>query len=214
MKQRQRGIPFPPGGIITAVYIGFIALPLVALFVRAISSYSIWDSLTNDVTLTALRLSLVTSAISMIIVVAAGIPIARYLARRTGAASRLIDVFIDIPLVLPPIVAGLAMLMAFGRSGILGGRVGVRGHRAAVHDCCGDRCAGLCLGAVLCASGKAGIPGGAGRTGRDLADAWRFAVADVLAHYSAARVAVDSRRPCFELGTGDIRIRRNDHVRR
>ena len=121
MKQRQRSIPLPPGGIITAVYIGFIALPLVALFIRAISSYSIWDSLTNDVTLTALRLSLVTSAISMIIVVAAGIPIARYLARRTGAASRLIDVFIDIPLVLPPIVAGLAMLMAFGRSGILGG---------------------------------------------------------------------------------------------
>ncbi len=129
MNRRAFPVGLPPGGIITLVYIAFIALPLIALFIRAVSSYSLWDSLTSDITLTALRLSLVTSLISMIIVVGAGVPIARYLSRRTGPISRVIDVLIDVPLVLPPVVAGLAMLMAFGRMGILGDALDAAGIR-------------------------------------------------------------------------------------
>ncbi len=129
MRQRPFHLPLPPGGLITLLYIGFIALPLTALFVRAISGYSLWDSVTSPITLTALRLSLITSTISMIIVVGTGIPIARYLSRRTVPFGRAIDVLIDIPLVLPPVVAGLAMLMAFGRTGILGGALDAVGIR-------------------------------------------------------------------------------------
>ena len=118
-----------PGGALTLIYVAFIALPLAALVIRAVSSASLWDSLTGDITLAALRLSLLTSLISMIIVVGAGIPIARYLSRRSGPAARVTDVLIDVPLVLPPVVAGLAMLMAFGRMGILGGPLDAAGIR-------------------------------------------------------------------------------------
>ena len=129
MNDRLPRIALPPGRIITLIYVSFIALPLFALLIRAVSSYNLWDSVTAPVTVTALRLSLLTSAVSMAIVVAAGIPIARHLARRTGASARIIDVLIDVPLVLPPVVAGLAMLMAFGRSGILGGALDAAGIR-------------------------------------------------------------------------------------
>ena len=129
MKHPSAPVPLPPGGIITLVYVAFIALPLVALFIRAVSSHNLWDSLTSDITLTALRLSLITSLISMIIVVAAGIPIARYLSRRSGPFARITDVLVDVPLVLPPVVAGLAMLMAFGRMGILGDALDAAGIR-------------------------------------------------------------------------------------
>ena len=121
MMGRRFAAGLPVGGVLTLVYVGFIALPLAALFMRAVSSDNLWDSLTSDITLSALRLSLITSLISMVIVVGTGIPIARWLSRQTGPRARLLDVLIDVPLVLPPVVAGLAMLMAFGRMGILGG---------------------------------------------------------------------------------------------
>ena len=116
----SRRLWLPAGGVMTGVYIVFIGLPLAALIIRAFSG-GLSSSLTSEIAATALRLSLATSAVSMVIIVAIGTPIAYYLARRGGAGGRIADVVIDLPLVLPPVVAGLAMLMAFGRQSYLGG---------------------------------------------------------------------------------------------
>lgn len=99
----------------------FIGLPIAALVFRAATAEGFWGSLTSPIALQALRLSLVTSFVSMVLILALGTPIAYLLARRGGRAFRAADILIDLPLVLPPVVAGVAMLMAFGRRGILGG---------------------------------------------------------------------------------------------
>ena len=108
------------GAVATALYLGFIGLPVVALLVRAAEQESFFSSLTSDVALTALRLSIVTSAVSMAIVIVVGTPFAHLVARSNSPVLKLIDSLVELPIVLPPVVAGVAMLMAFGRQGVLG----------------------------------------------------------------------------------------------
>jgi molybdate transport system permease protein len=111
----------PAGAAVTALYVAFIGLPLLALVIRAVMADGFPSSLTSPVAVRALRLSLITSAVSAIVIVALGTPVAYLLARRGSRALRAIDLLIDLPLVLPPVVVGVAMLMAFGRRGVLGG---------------------------------------------------------------------------------------------
>ena len=98
----------------------FIGLPVVALLVRAAQQESFLASLTSPLALQALRLSLFTSALSMTIVVLVGTPFAHRLARSNSLPWRVVDSLVELPIVLPPVVAGVAMLMAFGRQGLLG----------------------------------------------------------------------------------------------
>jgi molybdate transport system permease protein len=72
----------------------------------------------------ALRLSLATSFASVALVVAGGTPLAWWLARSEGRGARLVEVLALVPIVLPPSVAGVALLLAFGRHGPLGGWLG------------------------------------------------------------------------------------------
>ncbi|MBC8280000.1 MAG: ABC transporter permease subunit, partial [Chloroflexi bacterium] len=105
------------GGVL---YVLFIGLPVVALLVRAAQQSDFLDAVTSDTTLTALRLSLITSIISMAVVVVLGTPFAYLLARSNSLWARVVDSLVELPLVLPPVVAGVAMLMAFGRNGLIG----------------------------------------------------------------------------------------------
>ena len=73
--------------------------------------------------LDALWLSLVTTAISLVITVALGLPLAFVLARRRFRGKGSLEAIVDLPIVLPPSVAGLALLLVFGRRGLLGGAV-------------------------------------------------------------------------------------------
>ena len=104
----------------TFLYVGFIGLPVLALLVRAAQQESFLASLTSDLALSALRLSLVTSSITMAIILMVGTPFAYMLARGNSLFLKLIDSLVELPIVMPPVVAGVAMLMAFGRQGILG----------------------------------------------------------------------------------------------
>lgn len=70
--------------------------------------------------LMALRLSLVTSTLSMFITLVTGTPLAFVLARRKFFGKTMIELLIDLPIVLPPSVAGIALLIAFGRQGVFG----------------------------------------------------------------------------------------------
>ena len=114
------GLLAPAGMAATVIYVLFIGLPVVALLVRAGQQDGFLAGLSGDLVLQALRLTVVTSVISLAVVVVVGTPFALLLARRTSPALRVIDTFVELPIVLPPVVAGVAMLMAFGRNGLLG----------------------------------------------------------------------------------------------
>jgi molybdate transport system permease protein len=88
---------------------------------RSIFDGSLAHALTARVVLSALSLSLTTTAVSLVITVAFGLPLAFVLARRQFPGSGLVEAIVDLPLVLPPAVAGLALLLVLGRRGLLGG---------------------------------------------------------------------------------------------
>ncbi|MBI4329620.1 MAG: molybdate ABC transporter permease subunit [Chloroflexi bacterium] len=120
----MKPLPLTPWSLLgnapAILYLLFIGIPFVALFLRAIALGGLGESLSDPLVLRSLLLSLVTSLISMGIVVIGGTPLAYALARSRFLGHRLVDALVELPLVLPPVVAGLAMLMAFGRQSPLG----------------------------------------------------------------------------------------------
>jgi molybdate transport system permease protein len=99
----------------------FLLLPLAALLLRALQTDGL-DALGRvmETVRTALFLSLLTTGASMVLVMGLGTPLAFALARHQFRGKRLLSVFVELPIVMPPVVAGLALLMAFGRRGLLG----------------------------------------------------------------------------------------------
>ncbi len=98
----------------------FLALPVATLVVRAVVDGSLGQALGTAVVLDALSLSLVTTAVSLVVTVLFGLPLALVLARRRFRGSSLLEAAVDLPIVLPPSVAGLALLLVLGRRGLLG----------------------------------------------------------------------------------------------
>lgn len=97
----------------------FLVLPLAGLLVRAP-----WTTLPRRLAqpgvLTALRLSLETATLATLLCVALGVPLAWLLARVEFPGRRLVRALVTVPLVLPPVVGGVALLLVFGRRGLLG----------------------------------------------------------------------------------------------
>lgn len=114
----------PPPGLVfllpTLLVTGLLGLPVLALLLRA-SGAEVLASLGSAATLAALRLSLVTSLASVLIIVLLGTPLAYLLTHWNFPGKAALEVLLDLPVVLPPSVAGLALLVAFGRQGLLGG---------------------------------------------------------------------------------------------
>ena len=98
-----------------------LVLPVLALFVEVLPDGGAWSTIDEPVITEALRLSLITTTITAGITVAFGTPVAYLLARRRFRGAALLDTLLDLPLVLPPAVAGIALLFTFGRNGLLGG---------------------------------------------------------------------------------------------
>jgi molybdate transport system permease protein len=96
-----------------------LLLPLVGLFVRAPWS-DLGEHLTSTEVTTALRLSLTTATVSMLACLVLGVPLAWLLARVDFRGRRLVRALVTVPLVLPPVVGGIALLTTFGRAGVLG----------------------------------------------------------------------------------------------
>ena len=97
----------------------FIALPLLSLFLRT-SVADLLANLNQEQVVRAVGLSLSTSLATTAITLLTGTPVAYLLAQRRFRFYQVIDTLIDLPTVLPPAVAGVALLMAFGRKGIIG----------------------------------------------------------------------------------------------
>ncbi len=97
----------------------FIVLPILAIFFR-LSPADMLSSLQQEQALDAIRLSAATSLATVVITLFFGTPVAYLLYRRRSRISRVLDTIIDLPTVLPPAVAGVALLIAFGRQGLIG----------------------------------------------------------------------------------------------
>jgi molybdate transport system permease protein len=98
----------------------FLVSPLAAIFLKVQAQEDLWGTLRQPIVTEALRLSVITSLSSLCLAVVLGTPLAYLLARRRFRGAALLDTLIDLPMVLPPTVAGVALLMAFGRRGVLG----------------------------------------------------------------------------------------------
>jgi molybdate transport system permease protein len=109
-------------GLAFAVALTFLTLPVVAIFVDT-SPRELLGSLDDPVARDALRLSLETTSISIALILLVGTPAAWFLATRRFRGRAIAITLVELPLVLPPAVAGIALLAAVGPSGILGGAV-------------------------------------------------------------------------------------------
>ena len=98
----------------------FLVLPVVAIFVDT-GPVDLLSSLGDEGALEALRLSLVCSGIAVALIVVVGTPAAYFLATRRFRGRSVVITLIELPLVLPPAVAGIGLLAALGPQGLLGG---------------------------------------------------------------------------------------------
>jgi molybdate transport system permease protein len=112
--------------VATAVALAFLVLPVVAIFVQVPPS-DLLHALGKDVTRDALVVSLKTSAIAHAAVLVFGTPAAWLLARKRFPGRGLVLALVELPLVLPPAVAGIALLATFGRAGLLGDELNALG---------------------------------------------------------------------------------------
>jgi len=108
----------------------FVALPLFALFAK-VDWAGFGTLVTSPASRAALLLSLRTAAASTTLCLILGVPLALVLARHRGRVARLVRPLILLPLVLPPVVGGIALLYVFGRLGLLGHYLDAAGIRIA-----------------------------------------------------------------------------------
>ena len=108
----------------------FVVLPLVAVAAK-VDWPHLWSLVTSESSTTALVLSLKTAAASTALCIVLGVPMALVLARSNARVVRLARPLILLPLVLPPVVGGIALLYAFGRLGLIGHYLDAAGIRIA-----------------------------------------------------------------------------------
>ena len=106
--------------------LAFLLLPIAALLLGTGVS-ELAAGLRHPLVIPALRLSLLTTSVSLVLVIVPGTALAWLLVRHEGALSRWIESAVQLPVVIPPAVGGLALLLAFGRRGLLGSSLAALG---------------------------------------------------------------------------------------
>jgi molybdate transport system permease protein len=119
MKSLARGSTLWILVVLGFLFILLIALPILALILEGFS-VDVSAAVANPTTLAALYVSFWTTAVSTLLVIITGTPLGFLLARVRFRGQALVELLVDLPIVLPPSVAGLALLLAFGRRGLLG----------------------------------------------------------------------------------------------
>ncbi len=112
----QRALLIAVGSLLVV----FLATPLVALALSSTAT-DLREGLRHPLVWPALRLSLLTSSLCLVLVILLGAPLAWCLASTQGRLARAVETAVQLPIVIPPAVAGVAMLLAFGRRGTLAG---------------------------------------------------------------------------------------------
>ena len=128
----ERGLPAAAQGVLvdrvfratvvlaTAVALLFLLLPIAAIFLR-VPPGDLISALGTTAARDALIVTAETNAVAMVLIILFGTPTAYWVANRTSRPRDLVVTLIELPLVLPPAVAGIGLLAAFGRLGLLGG---------------------------------------------------------------------------------------------
>lgn len=98
---------------------GFITVPILSMLIWTANEEA-WRAMASPVALQALLLSMKTTATTMVILIVVGTPAAYLLARASFPGSRALNTLVELPIVLPPSAAGIALLLAFGRFGLVG----------------------------------------------------------------------------------------------
>jgi molybdate transport system permease protein len=106
--------------VATALALSFLLLPIVAIFVD-IPPGRLLDGMNDPAAVDALLVTLKTTLVANALILAVGTPAAYLIATRSSRAKPLLVTAVELPLVLPPAVAGIGLLAAFGRFGLLGG---------------------------------------------------------------------------------------------
>ncbi|MGA2161150.1 MAG: ABC transporter permease [Methanoregula sp.] len=118
-KNYRRTLTYLAAGILISAVTLYLALPILALLIR-ITPDMFFATLHDPEVVSALWLSLFTTAITLTVVILVGTPFAYFHSRYSYPGKVIVDTLIDLPLVLPPAVAGVALLVLYGRVGILG----------------------------------------------------------------------------------------------
>lgn len=106
-------------GLLSAPLLLFLVIPLVALILR-LSPSALLSHLFQPQVAQAIALSMATTTLTLFITLVVGTPVGFLLGRKDFRGRQVIDTLIDLPMVLPPAVAGIALLLAFGRRGLFG----------------------------------------------------------------------------------------------
>jgi molybdate transport system permease protein len=104
----------------TGCFLAFLVLPIVAVFLR-VPPGDLLSALGTGAARDALRVTAETVGAAMLVILVVGTPCAYWISGRTGAFRDVLVTAVELPLVLPPAVAGIGLLVAFGRAGLLGG---------------------------------------------------------------------------------------------
>ena len=128
----QRGVPRASEGAVvntvfratlllaTGIALAFLLLPVAAIFLR-VPPGDLVAALGDDAVVDALIVTAQTNLVSLLLIVLFGTPTAYWIATRTSRLRDVTVTLVELPLVLPPAVAGIGLLAAFGRLGLLGG---------------------------------------------------------------------------------------------
>jgi molybdate transport system permease protein len=106
-------------GVLAATFFLFLGIPLASLLLREPPAL-LWSAMQQPDVLLALQLSLFTTSISTLLAALFGLPVAYVLARMDFPGHKVLETIVTMPTVLPPVVAGVALLLTFGRLGLLG----------------------------------------------------------------------------------------------
>ena len=109
----------PAFAVVTAIALAFLLLPILAIFLH-VPPGELVDRARSEAAVDALRVTLKTNLIANALILLFGTPAAYVLAARRGRSRAFLVTLVELPLVLPPAVAGIGLLAAFGRFGLLG----------------------------------------------------------------------------------------------
>jgi molybdate transport system permease protein len=97
----------------------FLVLPFLAVLL-SLSPRQLVHDLQSEAALKALGLTLRTTLVATAVIIVTGVPVALLLARRRFRGREILDTLVDLPITVPPVVGGVALLLAFGRRGLIG----------------------------------------------------------------------------------------------
>lgn len=109
---------FPAAGLALVLF-ALLVIPIAALILSS-SPQALLGGLRHPLVAPAILLSLQTTAISLAFVIGAGTPLAWFVARSRARGMQIVESLVELPIVLPPAVIGIALLLTFGRRGVLG----------------------------------------------------------------------------------------------